>query len=82
MFWHIFHLFSHPQKSMFQFKKSILFGVNVDPLFRLQVFQKPKISKESSKGKSVIKAKKLFCFNTFIDFFFPLSFACGHMFTS
>lgn len=60
MFWHIFHLFFHPQKCMFQFKKSILFSVNAEPLFRLQVLKMPKIQKEYSKGKSVIKAKKLY----------------------
>lgn len=60
MFWHIFHLFFHPQKCMFQFKKSILFSVNAEPLFRLQVLKMSKIQKEYSKGKSVIKAKKLY----------------------
>lgn len=49
------------QKGMFQFKKSILFSINPGSLFRLRVLKMLRISKESSKVRSSLKAKKL-CF--------------------
>lgn len=52
-------LFFTPKNSMFQFKKGILFSINPEPLRRLQVLRTLKISKESLKVKSGLKAMKL-----------------------
>lgn len=81
LFQHIFHflfkfrVFFSP-KSMFQFKKSILFSINPDSLLRLWVLKMRKILKESSKVRSGLKAKKL---RFVLIFSLPLFFCREHV---
>lgn len=51
-------LFLTPQRSLFQFKGSIFFSIKPESLLRLQVLKTLKISMESLKVKSGLKAMK------------------------